>query len=76
MENFIFAPGGLITTTVLENANDPNDPLTGRKLGTSQTTAHVTGAVVLLQDIAAQYDLRLTPEQIQDYLIDNAGYYR
>ena len=72
VENFILAPGGLITTTIPENPEDPNDQLTKRKVGTSQAAAHVTGAVVLLQEIAAQYDIRLTPEQIQNYLIDNA----
>ena len=71
-ENFIFAPGALISSTIPEIASIPSDSLIGLRRGTSQAAPHVTGAVVLLQEIAARYGKKLTPQEILDYLIDNA----
>ncbi|MEL7420054.1 MAG: S8 family serine peptidase, partial [Cyanobacteria bacterium J06555_3] len=68
-ENFLFAPGALITSTVPVGSDDD---LLDQQAGTSQASPHVAGAVALLQEIAAEYDVRLTPEQVRDYLIDNA----
>lgn len=64
-DNFLFAPGVFIPSTVPENT-------IGISSGTSQAAPHVTGAVALLQEIAAGYDVRLSPEQLRDYLINNA----
>ncbi|NJO97125.1 MAG: S8 family serine peptidase [Hyellaceae cyanobacterium CSU_1_1] len=68
-DNFLFAPGAIITSTVPER---DNGDLLGELRGTSQASPHVVGAVALLQELAADYDVRLTPEQVKDYLIDNA----
>jgi subtilisin family serine protease len=67
--NFLFAPGAMITSTIPEQ---DNKNLLGNLGGTSQASPHVTGSVALLQEIAAEYDVRLTPEQVKDYLINNA----
>ena len=64
-ENFIFAPGVEIESIKVGGG-------TTYQNGTSQASPHVAGAVALLQEIAAQYNTRLTPEQIRDYLINNA----
>ncbi|MEY2831371.1 MAG: hypothetical protein RLZZ574_629, partial [Cyanobacteriota bacterium] len=68
-DNFLFAPGAMITSTIPER---DNGTLLGKSGGTSQASPHVTGSVALLQEIAAEYDVRLTPEQVRDYLINNA----
>jgi subtilisin family serine protease len=67
--NFLFAPGAMITSTIPEQ---DNRSLLGKSGGTSQAVPHVTGSVALLQEIAAEYNVRLTPEQVRDYLINNA----
>jgi subtilisin family serine protease len=59
----------MITSTIPER---DNGTLLGKSGGTSQASPHVTGSVALLQEIAAEYDVRLTPEQVRDYLINNA----
>lgn len=64
-DNFLFAPGAFITSTV------PGESLES-VAGTSQASPHVAGAVALLQEIAADYGIRLSPEQVRDYLINNA----
>ncbi|MEL6927492.1 MAG: S8 family serine peptidase, partial [Cyanobacteria bacterium J06600_6] len=68
-DNFLFAPGAFINSTV---PLKPGGGLLSQSFGTSQASPHVAGAVVLLQEIAAGYDVRLSPEQIRDYLINNA----
>ncbi len=68
IDNFLFAPGAFINSTVPEKDGVFFDSFPG----TSQAAPHVTGAVALLQEIAAEYGTTLTPEQIRDYLIDNA----
>ena len=68
-DNFLFAPGALINSTVPQKLN--GDLFSGFA-GTSQASPHVAGAVALLQEIAAGYDVRLSPEQIRNYLIGNA----
>jgi subtilisin family serine protease len=68
-DNFLFAPGTAIESTIPETFDGE---LLDEKYGTSQASPHVAGAVALLQEIAAEYDVRLTPEQVKDYLIDNA----
>jgi len=64
-DNFLFAPGAFINSTV------PGGLFEGIA-GTSQAAPHVAGAVALLQEIAADYGVRLSPEQVRDYLINNA----
>lgn len=68
-DNFLFAPGVFIPSTVPE---DTNTSQFSTLSGTSQAAPHVTGAVVLLQEIAAGYGVRLSPEEVRDYLINNA----
>ncbi|MEO1671175.1 MAG: S8 family serine peptidase, partial [Cyanobacteria bacterium J06631_2] len=68
-DNFLFAPGALIESTVPVGIDGD---LLDRQAGTSQASPHVAGSVALLQEIAAEYGVRLTPEQVRDYLIDNA----
>ncbi len=68
-DNFLFAPGAFITSTVPEEINGE---LFDSFPGTSQAAPHVAGAVALLQEIAAGYGIRLSPEQVRDYLISNA----
>ncbi|MEM6611016.1 MAG: S8 family serine peptidase [Cyanobacteria bacterium P01_C01_bin.72] len=70
-DNFLFAPGALITSTVPVDSSS-NLLALEQQLGTSQASPHVAGAVALLQEIAAGYDVRLTPIQVRDYLINNA----
>lgn len=68
-DNFLFAPGTAIESTIPETVDGE---LFDEKYGTSQASPHVAGSVALLQEIAAEYNVRLTPEQVKDYLIDNA----
>ena len=68
-DNFLLAPGAFINSTV---PLKPNGDLLADSAGTSQASPHVAGAVALLQEIAASYNVRLSPEQIRNYLIDNA----
>ena len=68
-DNFLFAPGAAIESTIPETVDGE---LFAEEYGTSQASPHVAGSVALLQEIAAEYDVRLTPEQVKDYLIDNA----
>ena len=68
-DNFLFAPGAAIESTIPETVDGE---LFAEKYGTSQASPHVAGSVALLQEIAGEYDVRLTPEQVKDYLIDNA----
>ncbi|MEO0012695.1 MAG: hypothetical protein RLZZ535_1084 [Cyanobacteriota bacterium] len=68
-DNFLFAPGATIESTIPETVDGE---LFAEEYGTSQASPHVAGSVALLQEIAADYDVRLTPEQVKDYLIDNA----
>ncbi|MDJ0569441.1 MAG: S8 family serine peptidase [Pleurocapsa sp. MO_192.B19] len=67
-DNFIFAPGVQINSTNPTNFGGN----TISQNGTSQASPHVAGAVALLQEIAARYGVRLRPEQVRDYLINNA----
>lgn len=67
-DNFLFAPGAAIESTIPEIDGE----LFAKEYGTSQASPHVAGSVALLQEIAADYDVRLTPEQVKDYLIDHA----
>ena len=70
VDNFLFAPGVYINSTVPQKTDgDLFDVIQG----TSQASPHVAGAVALLQEIAASYDARLSPEQVRDYLINNAN---
>ncbi|GAB4537720.1 MAG: hypothetical protein Tsb0014_26790 [Pleurocapsa sp.] len=62
VDNFIFAPGALITSTV------PGDDLK-RIGGTSQASPHVAGAVALLQEAALEFGGRLlSPDEIVEIL--------
>lgn len=67
-DNFLFAPGTAIESTIPEIDGE----FFAEKYGTSQASPHVAGAVALLQEIAGEYDVRLTPPQVKDYLIDHA----
>jgi subtilisin family serine protease len=67
-DNFLFAPGAAIESTIPEIDGE----LFAKEYGTSQASPHVAGSVALLQEIAAEYDVRLTPTEVKDYLIDHA----
>ncbi|MCC0177186.1 S8 family serine peptidase [Waterburya agarophytonicola K14] len=69
VDNFLFAPGAYITSTVPQK---PNGELLNTSAGTSQASPHVAGAVALLQEIAAGFGVRLSSAQVRDYLINNA----
>ena len=61
-ENFIFAPGAIITSTL-------PDRRIGQKAGTSQAAPHIAGAVALLQEASLQFSDRvLTPEEVNQLL--------
>lgn len=61
-ENFIFAPGAIITSTL------PNNRL-GRNAGTSQAVPHIAGTVALLQEASLQFSDRiLTPAEVNELL--------
>jgi subtilisin family serine protease len=68
-DNFLFAPGATIESTIPETVDGE---LFAEEYGTSQASPHVAGSVALLQEIAADYNVRLTPTEVKDYLIDNA----
>jgi subtilisin family serine protease len=68
-DNFLFAPGTAIESTIPETVDGD---FFAEEYGTSQASPHVAGSVALLQEIAAEYDVRLTPTEVKDYLIDNA----
>jgi hypothetical protein len=68
-DNFLFAPGTAIESTIPETVDGE---LFAKEYGTSQASPHVAGSVALLQEIAAEYDVRLTPTEVKDYLIDHA----
>ena len=60
--NVIFAPGAIITSTV------PGGEI-GENSGTSQASAHIAGAVALLQEASQQFSGGLlTPEEVQEIL--------
>ncbi|MEO1669818.1 MAG: S8 family serine peptidase [Cyanobacteria bacterium J06631_2] len=61
-ENMIFAPGALISSTVLGRR-------IGESAGTSQAAPHVAGMVALLQEAAVQFgDRQLTPAEVSQIL--------
>ena len=61
-ENFIFAPGAIITSTL------PNNRI-GENAGTSMASPHIAGAVALLQEASLQFSDRvLTPAEVNEIL--------
>ena len=61
--NLVFAPGGLITSTILGGGID----ILG---GTSHASPHVAGAVALIQQTSQEFNGRLlTPEEVREILL-------
>ena len=61
-DNFIFAPGTIITSTLPEGRF-------GQNAGTSQATPHIAGAVALLQEASMQFNGRvLSPSEVNEIL--------
>ena len=61
-DNFIFAPGTIINSTL------PGGRF-GQNSGTSQATPHIAGAVALLQEASIQFnDRTLTPSEVNEIL--------
>jgi len=75
LNNEIFAPGAIITSTIPNNGLDPSAPnnLTGDLGGTSQAAPMVAGMVAIMQNASMSLGGRyLTPAEVRQILVSTA----
>lgn len=75
LNNEIFAPGAIITSTIPNNGLDPSAPnnLTGDLAGTSQAAPMVAGMVAIMQNASMSLGGRyLTPAEVRQILVSTA----
>ena len=75
LNNEIFAPGAIITSTIPNNGLDPSAPnnLTGDQAGTSQAAPMVAGMVAIMQNASMSLGGRyLTPAEVRQILVSTA----